>query len=97
MQRLMSLIDTLKNGYEKLSGELTWMLDSAASKHMIGDVSLINDLEPMKPIVIDLPNEDHTLAVKQGKVELGDVNLSKYYMCPNSLVISSQLQRLARN
>ena len=56
VQRLMSLIDTPKNGYEKLSGELPWMIDNGASKHMTGDVNLIKDLKPIKPIVIDLPN-----------------------------------------
>jgi len=46
VQRLMSLIDMPKNRYEKLSGELPWMIDSSASKHMTGDVTLIKDLKP---------------------------------------------------
>ena len=38
VERLPSLIDTPKLDYERLSGEASWMLDTGASAHMVGNV-----------------------------------------------------------
>jgi len=73
---LLSLIDSPKNGYEKLSGEPPWMIDSGTSKHMIGDLCLLTNTKAISPIIIDLPNGDQTIATKQGSVALGSFGLS---------------------
>lgn len=41
----LSLFDTPKAGYERLSGKTSWMLDSGASCHMVEDISVMSDLE----------------------------------------------------
>ena len=70
VQRLMSLIDTPKAGYAKLSGKVSWMLDSGASCHMAGDASIITELEKVSPVAIGLPNGIYTMACEKGSVIL---------------------------
>ena len=41
VQCLLNLIDGPTGGYKKLSGNVSWMLDSGASTHMKGDVTFI--------------------------------------------------------
>jgi len=41
VQRLLSLINIPKSGYEKLSDKPSWMIDSGASCHMTHDSKLI--------------------------------------------------------
>ena len=69
-QRLLSLIDGPAGGYEKLSGNVSWMLDSGASSHMAGDVTLLNKVEKIPPVAIGLPNGTYTMAQEQGSVAL---------------------------
>ena len=57
IKMLMSLIDTLKNGHEKLSDKPPWMIDSGASKHMRGDLTLLMNTETISLVVIDLQLE----------------------------------------
>jgi len=45
MEQLLSLLDTQKPGYEKLSSKALWMLDSGASPYMVGDVKLVSNLQ----------------------------------------------------
>ena len=59
---LLSLIDTPKLGYKRLSGKALWMLDIGASAHMVGDVNLVSNLQRVSPIAIGLPNGDCTVA-----------------------------------
>ena len=67
----MSLIDGPGNGYEKLSGHVSWMLDSGASSHTAGDLTLLNKVEQIPPVAIRLPNGTYTMAKEQGSVALG--------------------------
>ena len=82
LQRLMILIDTPNNGYEKLAGELAWMIDNGASKNMAGDLNLLKGSEGTDTIVIDLRNGDQMMATKQGLVTLGNMDLSKGLYVP---------------
>ena len=40
----MSFIDMPKDGYDGLSGESPWILDSGASNHMTGELKLLYDI-----------------------------------------------------
>ena len=82
VQRLLTLIDTPKNRYKKLTGEPSWLIDGGASKHMTGDLKLLKDHEGISPTVIDLPSGDQTVATKQGSVALGNIGLRKVLYVP---------------
>jgi len=41
VQKLLSLMDTSKAGYEKPLGKTRWILDSGASCHMKGDIAMV--------------------------------------------------------
>ena len=69
-QCLLSLIDGPADGYERLSGNVNWMLDSGASSHMAGDVALLNKVEKIPLVAIGLPNGTFTMAREQGSVAL---------------------------
>ena len=45
VQCLLSLIDGPVAGYEKLSGNVSWMLDSGALTYMVGDATLLKRIE----------------------------------------------------
>jgi len=51
------------------------MIDNGASKHTTSDLNMLKDPKVISPIMIDLPNEDQTVAIIQGKVELGMMDL----------------------
>jgi len=68
VQRLMSLIDTSKNGSDKLTGKSLWMLESAAPTHMTGDANLLSKTENMWPVLIELPNSAQIVTTNQGTV-----------------------------
>ena len=70
IQKLLSLIDTPKSGCETLSSKTLWMLDSGASCHMMGDLSLIENVRDVRPIGVGLPNGKETMASKKGTVSL---------------------------
>ena len=72
IQRLLSLIESPKPNYEKLSGKHVWMFDSGASCHMTGDLSMIQEAEQVSPIAIGLPNRMQTFASKEGFVLLNN-------------------------
>ena len=71
IQRLLSLIDGPTIGYEKISGNVNWMLDSGASTHMAGDITLLNNVAKFSLVTIGLPNGTYTMASEQGSVDLG--------------------------
>jgi len=70
-QWLLSLIDGPGTEYEKLSGNVSWMLDSGASSHMVGDATLLEKVEQITPVAIGLPNGTYKMAKEQGSVALG--------------------------
>jgi len=50
---------------------------------MTGNLTLLKSSEGINPIMIDLPNTDHTLATKQGTVEQEKMNLHKVLFVPD--------------
>jgi len=62
VQRLLTLIDTSKNGYQKLIGEPPWLINNGASKHMTGDLKLLKNTNGINPIVFNLPKGDQVVA-----------------------------------
>ena len=70
VQRLLSLIHVPNGGYEKLSGNVSWLIDSRASSHMTCRLENLNEVTTICPIPISLPNGTHTLSRKKGTVTL---------------------------
>lgn len=84
VQRLLSLIETPKDGYEKLLRKTSWMFDSGASWHMTGDLTMLQEIHGAQPISIGLPNGTYTLASKQGTMRLrGKMKLSNVLFVPS--------------
>ena len=71
IEKLLSLIDTPKAGFKKSEGTVSSMLDSGASCHMAGDVSMMDKVERIAPVAIGLPNGRHIVASEKGSVALG--------------------------
>lgn len=70
VQRLLSLIETPKSSYKKLSVKDIWLLDSAASCHMTGSLALLCDVCDLKPIPVEQSSGTMTMATKQGSIQL---------------------------
>ena len=70
VQRLLSLIETPKSNLDKLLGNETWLLNSGASCHMIGDGNLLYNTYEIDMVPVDLSNEMQTLATKRDLVLL---------------------------
>jgi len=74
----MALIDTLNSCHERFSGKPPWFIDSGATSHMTGDMSLVDDFRYINPIAINLPNGKQVWTNKEGIVRLGEIlKLSK--------------------
>ena len=71
IQRLLSLIDTPKAGFENSEGIVSWMLDSGASCHMASDVYVMDTIERIAPVIIGLSNGTYAVAGEKGSVALG--------------------------
>lgn len=73
LQRLLALIEPSPD-IDKLSGKLQpnvcWLLDSGASHHMTGNISLLHNVHAISPSRVGLPNGDNTTAIKDGTVTL---------------------------
>ena len=70
VQRILSLIETPKSTPEKLSGKENWLLDSGASCHMTGSLSLMHDIHDVELISVELPDGSVTMATKGGSISL---------------------------
>ena len=46
------------------------MLDSRVSCHMVGDISVMSDLEKISPVAVSLPNGMYTMAHERGSANL---------------------------
>lgn len=58
----------------KLSGKIpisSWIIDTGASNHMTGSISTLENICDMPPVLIKLPNGQHTRSTRQGTVQLG--------------------------
>jgi len=88
VQRLLSLIESSKPGYEKLSGKASWILDTGASNHMTGDLKALEGLEKIKPVPVGMPNGVVRLATLQGTLNLSPkIKLTKVLYVPNFVAI----------
>jgi len=70
IQRLLTLIDTPKGGYEKLSDINIWLIDNGASCHMTSDLRIMTEPHDIQSIPIRLPNGSIVVASKQSLVAL---------------------------
>jgi len=95
VQRLLNLSDVPQPGYEKLSGKFSWMLDSGASCHMVGDRTMLSGVKQIAPVTIGLPNGAHTTASEMGLTRLAkNLQLENVLYVPNlkcNLVSTSKL------
>ena len=71
VQRILSVIETPTSIHGELSGKEIWLLDSGASYYMTNMLSLLCEVEDIRPIHVALPNGSEILAVKRGTVYLG--------------------------
>jgi len=84
VQQLFNLIDGPQPAYEKLLGKVLWMLDSGASCHMVGDKTMLSDVQKIAPMAIGLPNGEHTMAREMGLTSLGEnLQLENVLYVPN--------------
>ena len=84
VQQLMSLLETPKGGYENLSSNITWLIDSGASTHRMANADLLTKCEEVSPVIIDLPNGECTISKRQGSVNLaGKLNMSNVLHVPS--------------
>ena len=70
VQRILSLIESPKPTHEKLSGKHSWLFDSGALYHMIGNLSLLTNVVNIDPIPVSKANGSITYAAKRGSVVL---------------------------
>ena len=70
VQQPLSLIETPRPGFEKLSGKNAWLFDSRASYHMTGELSCLNNVIDIDPIPVRLENGFITYVVKRESVKL---------------------------
>jgi len=94
LQKLLSLIESPKPGFEKVTGNIPWMFDSGAPCHMTGNLNLIQEIKKIDSIAIGMPNGTHTLACQEGSAALGEL---KFYMFLPLSAILYPLQNYVRN
>ena len=96
-QRLLSLIEPTKPGYEQISGKPTWIFDTGASCRMTGNLGFLSKVEAIEPVPVELPDGVFRIAKLQGTMVLGSkLQLSKILYVPNfhcNLVSIAQLCR----
>ena len=69
-QWILSLIETPKSGFEKLSGKKLWLLDSGASHRMTGNLSLLYNVSSLPSIPVKLSNGVEVMPTKHGMAKL---------------------------
>ena len=96
VQRLLSLIKPSKLGYEKLAGKASWIIDSRASRHMIGELQNLQPKTTMIPIPINLSNGEHVMENVEGSMNLShEINLDNILYISNfSCNLISMAQRI---
>ena len=62
---------------------MSWMLDSGAPCHRASDVSVVDKIEKITPVIIGLPNGTYTVASEKGSVALrGGLKLENVLYVP---------------
>ena len=69
---MLNLIEAPKDTIKKLSGKSDRLLDSGASYHMTGNLSLLHNSYTVSPIPVGMLNSAVALASKLGSVRLSD-------------------------
>lgn len=84
VQRLRRLIEPLQPGYDQLAGQSLWIRDSGASRHMTGDVQVIERKTSVAPIPVSLPNGASTVANMEGSIHFSpQIDLDKVIYIQN--------------
>ena len=84
VQRLLSLIEPSKTGYERLTGKSLWIIDSGESRHMIGSLQNLERKTPVPLISINFPNGVSAVANLEGNTTLSPkISLDKVLYIPN--------------
>ena len=71
VQRLHSLIDTQKDGNEKLPSKNERLFDTDAFCHMTATFEVLKNARSIDALMVGLPNGNKTMASKIGLVRLG--------------------------
>jgi len=71
VQCIISLIDTTKDGYEKLSGKGELLFDSGASCHMIENYGYLGNVRNTEPIMVGLLDGRQAITSKIRTITLG--------------------------
>ncbi|KAJ8618561.1 hypothetical protein MRB53_014747 [Persea americana] len=69
VQRLLALIESSPENDKmsgKISHDVSWLIDSGASHHMTGNISLLSHVRDILPSPVGLPDGEKTSAVKEG-------------------------------
>ena len=69
VQRLLALIESSPENDKmsgKISHDVSWLIDSGASHHMTGNISLLSNVRDILPSPVGLPDGEKTSAVKEG-------------------------------
>lgn len=99
MQKLLNLLDSSSTS-KPLMGKtnknnVSWLLDSGASHHMTGTLSLLHDCHDLPPSSVSLPDGVQTTAMSEGSVSLvSGLALGNVLYVPNlkcSLISISKL------
>lgn len=69
------MLNQNKGGIDRLSGKtfsVDWIIDSGASHHMTGNLSLLTDVCELTPLPVGLPDGSNAVAEKEEKLYLGN-------------------------
>ena len=89
------MIDVPRPEYEKLSGKVSWMLDSGASCHMVENRSMLSDVRQIAPVLIG--NGAHTVASEMGLTSFGEnLPLENVLYVPNLLCNLVSVSKLCK-
>lgn len=72
---LLDMLNQNKGGIDRLSGKtfsVDWIIDSGASHHMTGNLSLLTDVCELTPLPVGLPDGSNAVAEKEEKLYLGN-------------------------
>ncbi|KAK3012131.1 hypothetical protein RJ639_011755 [Escallonia herrerae] len=92
MQRLITFLESSPSGTNSLVGKSlppthTWLIDSGASHHMMGNLNFFSSIWDIPPSPVGLPDGLQTNAIKAGNVSLADdITLRHVLYVPNLAV-----------